>query len=109
MDEVFPAFKQTYDIPDEYYLYQNYPNPFNAATTIRFSIPINANINITIYDILGRKVKVLLNEQRIAGAFEVQFNAATLASGVYFYKIEAIPTDGQAGDFIQTKKMILLK
>jgi Secretion system C-terminal sorting domain len=101
-DEVFPSFKQTYNIPNQFRLYQNYPNPFNASTTIRFSTPIDAIIKINIYDILGRKVKTLLNEQRNAGAYEVNFNAARFSSGVYFYRIEA-------WGFIQTKKMILLK
>ena len=88
--------------PDKYYLGQNYPNPFNPSTTIKFSIPKEVQTNLTIYDILGEKVKELKNEVMRPGYYEVNFNAAALASGVYFYRIKA-------GDFVQTKKMLLLK
>ena len=89
-------------IPKEYSLYQNYPNPFNPATTIKFDIPKDGLVSLEIYDILGRRITTLINENRSAGSFEQVFNASSLASGVYVYKL-------QAGDFISSKKMILLK
>jgi hypothetical protein len=89
-------------IPDKYALEQNYPNPFNSMTTIRFSISKEIQVNLSVYNILGEKVKELKNELMKPGYFEVQFDASSLASGVYFYTIKA-------GDFVQTKKMILLK
>jgi hypothetical protein len=88
--------------PENYNLYQNYPNPFNPSTTIRYSITAPDLVRIKIYDILGREVKTLINEQKQAGTYEVQFDASGLASGIYLYRIES-------GKFIQTKKMILLK
>ena len=87
----------------EYNLDQNYPNPFNPSTRIAFSIPNNANVTLKVYDILGTEVAELIsNEQKAAGRYEVNFDASRLASGTYIYKL-------QAGDFVQTKKMILLK
>ncbi len=89
-------------LPTKYALEQNYPNPFNAATTIKFSIPNEVQVNLDLYDMLGAKVKELKNELMKPGYYGVKINANALASGVYFYRI-------QAGDFVQTKKMILLK
>ncbi|MCW8961442.1 MAG: T9SS type A sorting domain-containing protein, partial [Ignavibacteriaceae bacterium] len=82
--------------------FQNYPNPFNPSTTIRFSIINPDVVKIKIYDVLGREVKTLVNEFKQAGTYEIQFNASSLASGIYLYRIES-------GNFVQTKKMILLK
>jgi parallel beta-helix repeat protein len=89
-------------IPKEYSLYQNYPNPFNPTTTIKFDIPKDGLITLEIFDILGRRIAALINENRSAGSYEQVFNASSLASGVYVYKL-------QAGDFVSSKKMILLK
>jgi hypothetical protein len=86
----------------EYALAQNFPNPFNPNTTIRYQIPQDGIITLKIYDILGSEVATLVNEEKIAGKYEVNFNASLLASGVYIYKI-------QAGSFINSKKMILIK
>ena len=88
--------------PDFYYLSQNYPNPFNPSTNIRFQIPKLSFVNLKVYDVLGREVESLINEEKSAGSYEVEFNSNNLTSGIYFYKI-------QAGEFSQTKKMILLK
>jgi glycosidase len=88
--------------PEEYNLYQNYPNPFNPSTTIRFSVVQPDLVRIKIYDVLGREVKILVNEFKQASTYEVQFDASGLASGIYLYRIES-------GKFVQTKKMILLK
>jgi hypothetical protein len=89
-------------VPDEYALYPNFPNPFNSATVIRYQLPKESKVEIKIYDILGSEVKEILNEQKEAGIYEVNFNADYLTSGTYIYRIIA-------GDFRQTKKMILLK
>lgn len=87
---------------DKYSLSQNYPNPFNPETKIQFSIPKNGVVKIIVYDLLGREVKELVNEFKQQGSYDVSFNAASLASGIYFYKLI---TD----NFIETKKMILTK
>ena len=92
----------TNGIPRVYSLAQNYPNPFNPSTKISFALPKAGNVELKIYDILGREVTTLVNEFRIAGNYTVDFNAANLASGVYFYRIKS-------GDFIDTKKMVLMK
>ena len=83
-------------------LYQNYPNPFNPVTTIDYSVPKTGFVTIKVYDILGREVMTLLNENKLVGNYNVEFNASKLVSGVYFYRL-------QAGGFVQTKKLILLK
>ena len=89
-------------IPEKYILYQNYPNPFNTKTIIKYGLPEPATAKIEVYSVLGKKVRVLLNEKKLAGYHEVSFDAGTLASGIYFYKI-------QTGDHLQVKKMILMK
>jgi len=89
-------------IPKEYSLHQNYPNPFNPTTTIKFDLPNDGLVTLEVYDIIGRRISTLVNENRTAGSYEQVFNASSLASGVYVYKL-------QAGDFITSKKMILLK
>ena len=83
-------------------LSQNYPNPFNPSTKISYSIAAAGIVSLKIYDILGREVSTLVNEEKPVGRYEVNFNASQLASGVYFYQIKA-------GDFVQTKKLMLLK
>lgn len=88
--------------PLDFALYQNYPNPFNPTTTIKYEIPQSSNVKIEVFDILGRVVKVLFNEQKDAGRYEIKFDASSLASGIYYYRIKA-------NDFIQTKKMMLIK
>lgn len=88
--------------PNEYVLEQNFPNPFNPSTTIEFSIPEASVVTLKIYNILGEEVKTLVDEFRERGNHSVQFNANNLASGIYFYKL-------QAGSFVETKKMILLR
>jgi hypothetical protein len=90
------------EIPTEFNLYQNYPNPFNPTTKIEFKIPEAGLVNLKIYDILGREVITLLNEAMQPGNYKVDFDASTLTSGIYFYRL-------QAGNFVETKKMLLLK
>jgi hypothetical protein len=89
-------------IPDAYRLEQNYPNPFNPTTNIRYSIPQNAFVTLTVFDMLGREVATLVNQEQAAGSYVADFNAASLANGTYFYKI-------QAGNFSETRKMMVLK
>lgn len=96
--------------PEEFYLSQNYPNPFNPSTKIKFSIPNVETrhasslqmVTIVVYDVLGNEVATLVNEEKPAGNYEVEFNATNLTSGVYFYQLKA-------GTFYETKKMVLLK
>jgi photosystem II stability/assembly factor-like uncharacterized protein len=88
--------------PNSFLLYQNYPNPFNPSTTIRYEIPERSFVRTIVYDILGKKVETLVNEEKSAGSYEVEFDGSRLTSGIYFYQL-------QAQDLIQTKKMILLK
>ncbi len=88
--------------PDVYSLGQNYPNPFNPVTAIKYEIPKAGKVNLVVYDMLGREVKALVNEYQEAGRYDVKFNADRLASGTYFYEI-------QTGNYIEVKKMILLK
>ena len=89
-------------IPKEFNLSQNYPNPFNPVTRIRYSIPQTSFVTIKVYDILGSEVATLINEEKPAGNYEVEFQAESLPSGVYLYKL-------QTGSFVATKKMLLLK
>lgn len=89
-------------IPNQFVLSQNYPNPFNPSTKIQFSIPKSSFVKLTINDVLGHEKDILVNEQLSTGSYSLDFNASTLPSGVYFYKITA-------GDFTETRKMILLK
>ena len=102
-------------LPAEFELFQNYPNPFNPTTTIRYSIPKTEHVTLKIYDELGNEITTLVDENKEAGNYEVQFNAQQttnnkqLASGIYYYRITAIPKGRQAGEFTDVKKLILLK
>jgi hypothetical protein len=98
--------------PSEFALYQNYPNPFNPSTTIQYQIPELSFISLKVYDVLGNEIITLVNEEKPAGTYEVDFSAIggsasggdadKLSSGIYLYRM-------RAGDFLDTKKMILLK
>ena len=94
-------------LPETFALHQNYPNPFNPVTTLRYDLPDDALVNITIYDVMGRVVSNLVSSQQDAGYKSIQWNATNSAgqpvsAGLYLYMI-------QAGQFSQTKKMVLLK
>ena len=89
-------------IPKEFLLSQNYPNPFNPTTTIKYALPHSENVGIKVFDILGREVSVLVDEFQQVGNYSVAFDASKFASGVYFYRI-------QAGSFVNTKKMMVIK
>jgi len=88
--------------PKQFALAQNYPNPFNPITMIRYELPERADVSLKVYDILGREVATLVNATQGQGSYQVPFNASTLSSGVYFYRLKA-------GSFMQTKKMLLVK
>ncbi len=99
------------EIPSDFYLFQNYPNPFNPITKIKYTIPITVGdakfasltkVMLCVYDVLGRKVAMLVNEYKPAGTYEVEFDGSNQSSGVYFYRL-------QSGDFVETKKFILMK
>jgi hypothetical protein len=96
------------EIPDDYNLFQNYPNPFNPSTTIRYSLPVQSQVTVKIYNSIGENISEIVNLTQSAGSYQVNWNAGNVASGIYFYSIEAIPTDGSAV-FRSVKKMILLK
>lgn len=96
------------EIPTEYSLNQNFPNPFNPTTTIRYGIPSESMVKIEIYNISGQLVKELLNENQLAGYYQKSFDASSLASGMYMYRIIALANNGK-NKFVQVKKMILLK
>ena len=89
-------------VPARFALEQNYPNPFNPATLIKYSIPQDQQVKLNVYNLLGENVTTLVNSFQKAGQHEVSFNASNLASGVYFYKLEA-------GTQTSIKKMILMK
>ena len=94
-------------IPTVYSLAQNYPNPFNPATTIKFGLPQASDVTIKIYDILGQEVKTLINRNMTAGFHTVNFDASSLISGMYIYRIQATGSEG--ADFTDVKKMLLVK
>jgi hypothetical protein len=89
-------------LPEKYVLEQNYPNPFNPTTVVSFQLPEASNVRLVVYDILGREVSVLVNERKAAGSYSVSFDAQGMASGMYLYRL-------QAGNFVQTRKLLLLK
>jgi hypothetical protein len=101
-DNILPVEEENNLIVDEFKLFQNYPNPFNPNTTISYQIPQQELVTIKVYDILGKEMGILVNEEKPAGNYEVEFDASTLPSGVYFYQLKS-------GSFIETKKMILMK
>jgi hypothetical protein len=100
----------------EFRLSQNYPNPFNPSTVIGYQLSVNSEVKLEVFDMLGRKVATLVNERQTVGSHQATFNAMSLSSGVYFYKLEArsadsraSATNGASSSFSQTKKMLLIK
>lgn len=100
--------KQINEKPIEFQLFQNYPNPFNPSTTIRYGLPRESHVKLTLYNILGKKIIELVNTTQQAGYHEVNFNASDFASGVYIYIIYSKALDGSR-DFRSVKKLILSK
>ncbi|MGE5437265.1 MAG: YCF48-related protein [Syntrophothermus sp.] len=95
-------FNEKNNIITNYYLQQNYPNPFNPSTKIKFTLPKQGLVTIKVFDVLGNEIMNLVNEEKPSGEYEVEFDGSNLSSGIYFYQI-------QAGEFLNMKKMILLK
>jgi hypothetical protein len=89
-------------VPTEFQLSQNYPNPFKERTTIKYCVPDKVRIKVEVFDASRNNVKTIVKEIKKAGTYKVEFNAAGLPSAIYFYRL-------QAGEFLETKKMILLK
>jgi len=89
-------------IPKHFELFQNYPNPFNPSTLIKYSVPENGFVKLSVYNLVGEEVKLLISGQVDAGFYEIEFDATSLPSGIYFYKL-------QAGNYVETKKMVLLR
>jgi hypothetical protein len=112
VSEMVSVKDQSSEVPAEFILEQNYPNPFNPSTTIKFELPRASQVTLTVCDVLGRQVSMLVNERMNAAVHEVKFSAKggsasggdgfNLASGVYFYRL-------QAGGFVQTRKFVLLR
>ncbi|MBL1121836.1 MAG: T9SS C-terminal target domain-containing protein [Ignavibacteriae bacterium] len=94
---------------NEFNLFQNYPNPFNPNTVISYQLPVISNVTLKVYDLLGREIVTLVNEEKPAGTYEVEFNSHSglsgirdLPSGIYFYQLKT-------GNYIETKKMLMIK
>jgi hypothetical protein len=90
------------NMPNEYAIYQNYPNPFNPSTTIKYNLPVDADVQLRIYDVLGREVQIVVNEFQKAGTYNIPFKAEGLSSGIYFCRMNS-------GNFNSSIKMILIK
>lgn len=101
LSDLITSVQDKNTLPAQYRLEQNYPNPFNPSTMISYQLPFNSQVTLKVYDILGREIATLVDERQSAGTYKIEFNKP-LASGVYLYRI-------QAGNFIESKKMILLK
>lgn len=98
------------EIPKEFAIQQNYPNPFNPSTNIKFDVPVLSNVELKIYDITGREIAVLVNEQLQPGSYTYNFNGSNFASGIYFYRIKAgDPSSNSGQGILQTKRMVLIK
>ncbi len=102
LTEVITSVDENKEIPAEFNLFQNYPNPFNPTTSIKYSVPKNSLVKIQVFDILGREVAQLVNQEKQPGNYETKFNASNLTSGIYLYRL-------QVGSYSQIKKMILIK
>jgi len=96
------GIEQLADGIETYSLSNNYPNPFNPTTNIKYKIPELSFVTLKVYDVLGNEITTLVNNEKPVGSYEVEFNATALPSGIYFYRL-------QAGSFVETKKMVLLR
>ncbi len=93
---------ETHQVPQQYVLHQNHPNPFNPLTKINYQIPELSFVTLKVFNVLGREIASLVNEEKSAGEYEIEFDGNNLTSGIYFYRL-------QAGNFVETKKMVLMK
>ncbi len=99
---IITEIEQITDGIKTYSLSNNYPNPFNPSTTISYSVPEIEFVTLKVYDVLGNEIAILVNEEKSIGSYEVEFSGNELPSGIYFYRL-------QAGSFVETKKMVLMK
>ena len=100
----------TSSVPKEYRLEQNYPNPFNPTTKIRYELPRHTIVSLTVYDVLGREVAVLVDEEKQAGRYVVDWQPTNISSGVYLYRLQAGDPSLRSGQwFVETKKLVLVK
>ena len=90
------------EVPSKFLLYQNYPNPFNPETIIRYELQAAAYVTLKIFDVTGKKITALVNREMNTGSYEVHWDASAYSSGIYFCRL-------QAGDYVQTQKMVLVK
>jgi hypothetical protein len=104
---VATAVRNMHPLPSMFALYQNYPNPFNPTTVIGYQLTAVSHVTLKVYDVLGREVATLVDGQQNAGVYNVNFNGSRFASGVYFYRINAVGDDGQK--FVSVKKLVLMK
>jgi len=102
LSQMITAVEDYINIPFEFSLHQNYPNPFNPTTNISWQSPVSSHQTLKVYDVLGNEVATLVDEYKLAGTYEIEFDAKNLSSGIYFYKL-------QSGSYVETKKMTLLK
>jgi len=94
--------KNSQNLPQAFYLYHNYPNPFNHETVIQYTLPQKSPVRITVYNLKGQVIEVLVDELKEAGNYQISWNARNVGSGVYFYRIEA-------GNFVLSRKCLLLR
>jgi len=104
----------TLSVPVQFQLYNNYPNPFNPGTNIQYTVGSRQFVSLKVYDVLGNEIATLVNQEKPAGEYEVEFNSHSssvrnLPSGLYFYQLRSVPSTGSGQGFVETKKMILLK
>ena len=97
------------DLPKEYVLNQNYPNPFNPTTTLSYALPTDSKVTLKVYNVLGQVVANLVNGVVSAGYRSAMWNASNVATGLYFYRIEATSVSNTSKTFVQVRKMILMK
>jgi hypothetical protein len=100
---------RTVTIPTAYALRQNYPNPFNPSTKIEFDLPKTSEVTLKIYNILGEEVAMLVSDRLTAGSYSYEWDASNLASGVYLYRLSVGSLSGEAGEFVETRKMVLMR
>jgi len=113
LDELGPpvivSVDEPQNLPETPHLLQNYPNPFNPTTKISFSIPNSTHVKLIVYDLLGREIQTLVDEIKTAGAYFVPFDAANLASGIYFYKLQVGSSNKAGRKLVDVKKMLFLR
>jgi hypothetical protein len=100
---------ETIEIPNTYRLYQNYPNPFNPVTRIKYGLPVNGNITLTVFNVIGKKIAVLVDGHKQANTYEVEFDGSNIPSGVYFYRIAIHSDKLEVTDYSVTRKMLMIK